>query len=98
MNAFIRFMASPAGRILRIVAGSALMAWGLTMTGDINGKLLAAKNRQATNLNKRRKATTPPAKKANTNPAFSSEHLTYARTNQEFGDRIASLTRKQIQQ
>jgi hypothetical protein len=42
MSAFIRFMASPAGRILRIVAGSAIIAWGLMMIGGTNGKILAA--------------------------------------------------------
>jgi hypothetical protein len=42
MNAFIRFMASPAGRILRIVAGSAIIATGLLVTGGPNGRLIAA--------------------------------------------------------
>jgi hypothetical protein len=42
MNAFIRFMASPTGRILRIVAGSALIASGLMITGGSKGTLIAA--------------------------------------------------------
>ena len=29
MNPFVSFMASPAGRIIRIVAGVALIVWGL---------------------------------------------------------------------
>jgi hypothetical protein len=29
MNPFVKFLASPAGRIIRIVAGIALVAWGL---------------------------------------------------------------------
>ncbi len=41
MHAFIRFMASPAGRILRIVAGSAIIAWGLIMVDGQNGQILA---------------------------------------------------------
>jgi hypothetical protein len=28
MNAFFRFIASPAGRLTRIIAGIALIAWG----------------------------------------------------------------------
>jgi hypothetical protein len=42
MNAFIRFMASPAGRILRIVAGSGIIAWGLLVTGGTDGMVIAA--------------------------------------------------------
>ncbi len=42
MNAFICFMASAAGRILRIVAGSAIVAWGLLAAGGDNGMLIAA--------------------------------------------------------
>jgi hypothetical protein len=42
MNAFIRFMASPTGRILRIVAGSALIASGLLITGGPKGTMIAA--------------------------------------------------------
>ncbi len=34
MNPFVSFLASPAGRIIRIVAGIALVAWGaLGLTG-----------------------------------------------------------------
>lgn len=29
MNPFVKFMASPAGRITRVVAGLALIAWGI---------------------------------------------------------------------
>ncbi len=42
MSAFIRFMASPAGRILRIVAGAAIIAYGLMVVGGSNGNLIAA--------------------------------------------------------
>jgi hypothetical protein len=42
MKAFVGFMASPAGRILRIVAGSAIIAWGLLVVGEPNGKIIAA--------------------------------------------------------
>jgi hypothetical protein len=42
MNAFIRFMASPAGRILRIVAGSGIIAYGLLVTGGDDGMMIAA--------------------------------------------------------
>jgi hypothetical protein len=42
MNLFIRFMASPAGRILRIVAGSAIIAWGMLAIGGDSGMLIAA--------------------------------------------------------
>jgi hypothetical protein len=42
MNPFVRFMASPAGRILRIVAGSAAIAWGLLAVGGSDGALIAA--------------------------------------------------------
>jgi hypothetical protein len=41
VNPFVRFMASPAGRILRIVAGSAVIAWGLLAIGGIDGALIA---------------------------------------------------------
>jgi hypothetical protein len=34
MNPFVKFMASPAGRIVRIVAGIALVAWGFF--GNLN--------------------------------------------------------------
>jgi hypothetical protein len=42
MNPFNRFMASPAGRILRIVAGSAIIAWGVLTIGDGDGMLIVA--------------------------------------------------------
>ncbi|UCD41737.1 MAG: DUF2892 domain-containing protein [Chloroflexota bacterium] len=36
MNPFVKFMASKTGRITRIVAGAALIAWGLLgLTGTI---------------------------------------------------------------
>jgi hypothetical protein len=37
MNPFIKFMASTAGRIVRIVAGAALIAWGLLGLGGTAG-------------------------------------------------------------
>jgi hypothetical protein len=42
MKIFIRFMASPAGRILRIVAGSAVIAYGLMVVGGDTGNIIAA--------------------------------------------------------
>jgi hypothetical protein len=42
MNPFILFMASPAGRILRVVAGIAIIAWGMLAIGGDNGMLIAA--------------------------------------------------------
>ena len=41
MNPFVRFMASPAGRILRILAGIGLIAWGLLGMGGANGYIVA---------------------------------------------------------
>ncbi len=41
MNPFVAFMASPAGRILRIVAGIALVVWGLLGVGSTAGLILA---------------------------------------------------------
>jgi hypothetical protein len=38
---FARFMASPVGRILRIVAGLALMVIGLAWVGGVAGAVLA---------------------------------------------------------
>jgi hypothetical protein len=35
MNGFIGFMASTAGRVLRVVAGIALIIWGLTSAGTV---------------------------------------------------------------
>ena len=37
MNPFISFMASPGGRLVRIVAGVALIAWGLLSIGGTTG-------------------------------------------------------------
>ena len=39
-NAFACFMARPAGRLLRIVAGLALIVWGWTMSGTTTGTVL----------------------------------------------------------
>ncbi|HRQ36319.1 MAG TPA: DUF2892 domain-containing protein [Chloroflexota bacterium] len=41
MNPFIAFMASTAGRILRIVAGLALIAWGWFSLGGTTGIIVA---------------------------------------------------------
>ena len=41
MNPFISFMASTAGRIVRIVAGIALIAWGLVGLGGATGIVVA---------------------------------------------------------
>jgi hypothetical protein len=41
MNPFIRFMASTTGRIIRIVAGLALIGWGLMSLGGTAGILVA---------------------------------------------------------
>ncbi len=41
MNGFFRFMASAAGRIIRIVAGIGLIAWGLTGGAGENGTIIA---------------------------------------------------------
>jgi hypothetical protein len=37
MNPFVSFMASPAGRIVRIVAGIALVVWGWFGLGGTTG-------------------------------------------------------------
>jgi hypothetical protein len=37
MNAFFRFIASPAGRLTRIIAGIALIAWGYLGLSGIAG-------------------------------------------------------------
>lgn len=42
MKGLFAFIASPAGRIIRIVAGLALIAWGLLGIGGTNGYILAA--------------------------------------------------------
>lgn len=41
MNPFVRFMASPIGRIVRILAGAGLVAWGLLGLGGITGIVVA---------------------------------------------------------
>jgi hypothetical protein len=41
MNPFITFMASTTGRIARIVAGIALIAWGLLGLGGATGIIVA---------------------------------------------------------
>lgn len=41
MNAFFNFMASPAGRIARIVAGIALIVLGLVGLGGTGGIIVA---------------------------------------------------------
>jgi hypothetical protein len=41
MNPFVKFMASATGRIVRIVAGIALIAWGLLGLGGIAGIIVA---------------------------------------------------------
>ncbi len=41
MNPFVSFMASTAGRLVRIVAGIALIAWGLLGLGGTTGMIVA---------------------------------------------------------
>ena len=41
MNPFIKFMASTSGRIVRIAAGIALIAWGLLGLGGMPGIIIA---------------------------------------------------------
>jgi hypothetical protein len=41
MNPFVSFMASTSGRIVRIVAGIALIAWGLLGLGGTTGIIVA---------------------------------------------------------
>jgi hypothetical protein len=41
MKAFVSFMASPAGRLARILAGTALILWGLVVQGELLGYFLA---------------------------------------------------------
>jgi len=41
MNPFVSFLASPAGRIVRIVAGIALVVWGLWGIGSTTGLIVA---------------------------------------------------------
>ncbi len=41
MNPFVSFMASPSGRIVRILAGIALVAWGLLGLNGATGIVVA---------------------------------------------------------
>lgn len=41
MNPFVSFMASTTGRIVRIVAGLALIAWGVLGLGGTTGLIVA---------------------------------------------------------
>ena len=41
MNPFVSFMASTTGRIVRILAGIALIAWGLMGLGGTTGIIVA---------------------------------------------------------
>lgn len=41
MNPFVKFMASPAGRIVRVAAGLVLVAYGLLAMGGIAGIVVA---------------------------------------------------------
>ncbi len=41
MNPFVSFMASTTGRIVRIVAGLALVAWGWFGLGGVTGIIVA---------------------------------------------------------
>lgn len=41
MNPFVKFMASTSGRILRAVAGAALVAWGLLGLTGTTGTIVA---------------------------------------------------------
>ena len=41
MNPIVSFLASPAGRIIRIVAGIALIIWGLWGLGSTAGMVVA---------------------------------------------------------
>ena len=41
MNPFVKFMASTTGRIVRIVAGLALIGWGLIGLGGTAGLIVA---------------------------------------------------------
>lgn len=42
MKSFVKLMASPFGRIIRIIAGLTIIAWGLLGIGDTNGYIVAA--------------------------------------------------------
>ncbi len=41
MGSFVRFMSSTAGRVIRILAGIGLIAWGFTGLSGDNGYLIA---------------------------------------------------------
>jgi hypothetical protein len=41
MNGFVNFMASSTGRLVRIVAGIALIVWGLLGLGNTTGIVVA---------------------------------------------------------
>lgn len=41
MNPLIKFLASTSGRLVRIVAGAALIAWGLMGLGGSTGVIVA---------------------------------------------------------
>ena len=41
MNPIVSFLASPAGRIVRIVAGIALVVWGVWGIGSTSGLVVA---------------------------------------------------------
>jgi hypothetical protein len=41
MNPFVKFMVYPAGRITRVVAGLALVAWGYFGLAGITGMIVA---------------------------------------------------------
>ncbi len=41
MNPFVSFLASPAGRTIRVLAGIALVAWGLGGIGSTAGMIVA---------------------------------------------------------
>jgi hypothetical protein len=41
MNPFCTFMASATGRVIRVVAGAALIAWGLLLLGGTVGIVVA---------------------------------------------------------
>jgi len=41
MNPFVKFLASPAGRVIRALAGIALIVWGLLGLGGMTGIVVA---------------------------------------------------------
>ena len=41
MNPFVRFMQTPAGRVIRVVAGGALIGAGLISVGGVPGVVMA---------------------------------------------------------